>query len=153
MSTVTAAPRKRRSSHQTQWAAQFAVASELCKRGYEVALTMGNHPTKDIMVCGPSGGSFGIDVKGLYKRNYWAVREKPERPDVFYIFTLVPEGAPNRFFILTQAEVNAGIREDLARARRSAVEKGRSPDAIADFPGVAWSYAEEFENRWDKLPR
>ena len=23
--------------HQTQWAAQFAVASELCKRGYEVA--------------------------------------------------------------------------------------------------------------------
>jgi hypothetical protein len=28
--------------HQTQWAAQFAVASELCKRGYEVSFTMGN---------------------------------------------------------------------------------------------------------------
>ena len=30
--------------NQTQWTAQFAVASELCKRGYEVAFTMGNHP-------------------------------------------------------------------------------------------------------------
>jgi len=29
--------KKPRSVHQTQWAAQFAVASELCKRGYQVA--------------------------------------------------------------------------------------------------------------------
>ena len=29
--------------HQTQWAAQFAVASELCKRGYEVSFTLGNN--------------------------------------------------------------------------------------------------------------
>jgi hypothetical protein len=28
-------------SHQTQWAAQFAVASELCKRGYEVLVHHG----------------------------------------------------------------------------------------------------------------
>jgi hypothetical protein len=144
--------RKRRSSHQTQWAAQFAVASELCKRGFEVALTMGNHPTKDIMVSSPSGASFGVDVKGLYKRNFWAVRPKPENPDVFYVFALVPEVAENRFFILSQAEVNAGIRKDLERARKAAVQKGRPPDSIGDFPGLAWSYAEEFEGRWDKLP-
>jgi hypothetical protein len=37
--------------HQTQWAAQFAVASELCKRGYEVSFTMGNvAPVADLMV-------------------------------------------------------------------------------------------------------
>jgi hypothetical protein len=37
--------------HQTQWAAQFAVASELCKRGYEVSFTMGNTaPVADLMV-------------------------------------------------------------------------------------------------------
>ena len=34
--------RKLTRGHQTQWAAQFAVASELCKRGYEVSFTMGN---------------------------------------------------------------------------------------------------------------
>jgi hypothetical protein len=26
-------PKEKRSAHRTQWAAQFAVASELCKRG------------------------------------------------------------------------------------------------------------------------
>jgi hypothetical protein len=31
---------ERHSAHQTQWAAQFAVASELCKRGYQVALPL-----------------------------------------------------------------------------------------------------------------
>jgi hypothetical protein len=37
--------------HQTQWAAHFAVASELCKRGYEVALTSGHTtPVADLMV-------------------------------------------------------------------------------------------------------
>jgi hypothetical protein len=32
--------KERHSPHQTQWAAQFAVASELCKRDYQVALTL-----------------------------------------------------------------------------------------------------------------
>jgi hypothetical protein len=67
----------RRSAHRTQWAAQFAVASELCKREYEVAFTMGNHPSVDLMVTSPEQISFGIDVKGLYNRNFWAVRAKP----------------------------------------------------------------------------
>jgi hypothetical protein len=31
--------------HQTQWAAQFAVASELCKRGYEVRLRLDRSPS------------------------------------------------------------------------------------------------------------
>ena len=75
----------RRSVHQTQWAAQFAVASELCKHDYEVALTMGNHPTTDIMVSSPSGRRFGIDVKGSYKRNVWLVKKKPENEDIFYL--------------------------------------------------------------------
>jgi hypothetical protein len=55
--------------------------------------------------------------------------------------------------VLAHAEVEAGIQADLNRARRAAAEKGRSPDWIGDFPGVAWSFAEVFENRWDKLPR
>ena len=40
--------------HQTQWAAQFAVASELCKRGYEVSFTMENStPLADLIVVSP----------------------------------------------------------------------------------------------------
>ena len=144
---------KRRPNHQTQWAAQFAVASELCKRGYEVALTMGNHPTKDIMVSSPAGVSFGIDVKGLYKRNFWAVRPKPESADIFYVFAFVPDGKPNRFFIMSQAEVNAGIAAEYERARRAAAVKGRTYPEIDPFPGVAWASAESFEDGWGRLPK
>ena len=143
---------KRRSSHRTQWAAQFAVASELCKRGYEVALTMGNHPTKDLMVSSPDGVSFGIDVKGLYKRNFWAVRRKPERNDIYYVFAFVPEGAANRYFIMTQEEVNAGIDIEFAKAQATGEAKGRPTNWIDKFPGIAWSYAEKCEDRWSCLP-
>ena len=54
--------------HQTQWAAQFAVASELCKRGYEVAFTSGHTtPVADLMAVSPVAKTmFLIDVKGLY---------------------------------------------------------------------------------------
>jgi len=62
---------RRRSSHQTQWAAQFAAASELCRRSYQVALTLGNQPSVDIMVMSPNGYQFKIDVKGLYRPNYF----------------------------------------------------------------------------------
>lgn len=143
---------KRRSSHQTQWAAQFAVASELCKKSYEVALTMGNHPTADIMVYSAGGRPFVIDVKGQYKRNYWVVREKPEREDAYYVFAYVPDLGANRFFVLTQAEVNQGIRAEFAAGRARAIAKGRSTDKVEAFPCIGFGWAEAFEDRWDKLP-
>lgn len=144
--------KKRRSSHQTQWAAQFAVASELCKKGYEVALTMGNHPTADIMAYSPGGHAFVIDVKGQYKRNWWVIREKPERDDAFYVFALVPDVGINRLFMLTQAEANRGIREEFDAVRARAVAAGRSTAKAEAFPCIAFKWAEIFEDRWDKLP-
>ena len=58
---VKQAQKERQSAHRTQWAAQFAVASELSKRGYQVALTMGIHPVIDLMVISPKGVPFLID--------------------------------------------------------------------------------------------
>jgi hypothetical protein len=87
----------RRSVHQTQWAAQFAVASELCKRAYQVALTLGNHPTVDLMVISPCGEQFVIDVKGQYRKAFWPVTRKPPNLRVFYVLAFVPDNAPNRF--------------------------------------------------------
>jgi hypothetical protein len=81
--------------HQTQWAAQFAVASELCKQGYEVALTLGhNTPLTDLMVISPKEHKqFLIDVKGLAAPNYWQVTQQQPRDDLFYVFALVPRDA------------------------------------------------------------
>jgi len=143
------------STHQTQWAAQFAVASELCKRGYGVALTLGNHPVIDLMVVSPKGKHFVVDVKGLYRApNFWRVREKKKIDQLFYVFASVPcaTDKPNRFFILTQSQVNEGIRKDWkdAIARRRA--KGRS-GLPADITGVTWKFAEDYEGAWKALPQ
>lgn len=113
---------------------------------------MGNHPTADIMVYSPGGRAFVIDVKGQYKRNWWVVREKPEREDAFYVFAFVPDVGTNRFFVLTQAEVNKGIREEFDNARARAVAKQRSTEKVEAFPCVAFKWAEPQEDRWDKLP-
>lgn len=142
----------RRSTHRTQWAAQFAVASELCKRGYEVAFTMGNHPSVDIMATSPGGVQFGIDVKGLYRRNDWAIRPKAVRVGLFYVLAFVPDDRPNRFFVLSQREANAEIVAESARALQRAREKGRSDDRTDAFPCINWRSSEVYENAWGSLP-
>ena len=98
MNADAAHPTKGR--HLTQWAAQFAVAAELCKRGYEVAFTMGNTtPEADLMVIPPlSREMFQIDVKGQSTKNFWRIKEKQPRPNLYYVLTYVPVGHPNRFF-------------------------------------------------------
>src|SRR2546430_6266653 len=137
MTEITPA-QERRSGHRTQWAAQFAVASELCKRDYQVALTLGNHPAVDLMVISPNKQSLQIDVKGLYRPNYWQVRKQEPRSGLFYVFAYVPDTEPNRFFIMTQETVNRLIDEHRARC-------GHSP---THHDGVPWRYAENHENKW-----
>jgi hypothetical protein len=89
MAVIKQAEKQPHSRHQTQWAAQFAVASELCKRGYQVALTMGNHPVVDLMVVSPKGVQFLVDVKGLHRGpNLWQVRRKEEQIKNCSMFSL-----------------------------------------------------------------
>jgi hypothetical protein len=133
-----------RSPHRTQWAAQFAVASELCKRGYEVALTMGNNtPLADLMVVSPKTEKmFLVDVKGLYRRNPWVIKRKDVRPDLFYILAYVPDDEPNQFFVLTQAQVHTYIDHELRRLRRATDYK---------MTGILWAQAAEHRD-WEVLP-
>lgn len=143
----------RRSAHRTQWAAQFAVASELCKRDYQVAFTMGNHPQVDLMVISPRGAKFVIDVKGLYKKNFWVVSTKTNRKGLFYVLAFVPDDEPNQFFVLTQTEVNREVLRHSERIRAKKLKKGLSIEKPERFPGLLWGYAEKFKDRWDKLPK
>jgi hypothetical protein len=113
---------------------------------------MGNHPSVDLMVTSPKQHSFGIDVKGLYKPNFWGVREKPIRFGLFYVFAFVPDGEPNRFFVLSQAQVNAEIASVIESVRRRALEQGRSDAKAEAFPGVGWRFAAQFEDQWSALP-
>ena len=145
--------KQRRSAHRTQWAAQFAVASELCKRGYEVAFTLGNHPLMDLMVISPNREEFLVDVKGLYKRNYWLVRQQQPRGRLFYVFAFVPNDAPNQFFILTQSQVNEGIQADLEHTRARTRVRGTVLDETHYLSCIEWNFALRYKDAWGALPK
>lgn len=137
-------PAKQR-GHQTQWAAQFAVAAELCKRGYEVSFTMGHTtPEADLMVLSPKHRKmFLLDVKGLYRKNPWLVKRQTPREDLFYVLAFVPTGEANQFFVLTQADVNDHIKSQLKRLAR--------PDDYS-VTGFNFNAVESHRDAWDVLP-
>ena len=149
--TIKQAQKERQSAHRTQWAAQFAVASELCKRGYEVALTMGNHPVVDLMVVSPKGVPFLIGVKGRYKKNFWPVRLRKARGKLFYVLAFVPEVGQNRFFILTQEAVEKEIWRDLQHAIARRKARGLDGEPLS-LPNVEWDFAKKHEGAWRVLP-
>jgi hypothetical protein len=126
--------KKRRPTHHTQWAAQFAVASELCKRDYQVALTMGNHPAADLMAISPKGVPFSVDVKGLRSPSTWFVRRKSVIKNLFYVLVCVPSGEPNQFFVMNQATANLLIRGDTQAS------------------DIRWKDALVHLDKWDVLP-
>jgi hypothetical protein len=121
------------------------------QRNYQVALTLGNHPIVDLMVQSPNGKQFSIDVKGLYKHNFWAVRQKVVSQKLFYVLAFVPQDRPNEFFIMTQIQVNEAI---IANWEIYCTKHGFPGRDIKEnpFPGVEWKRAERYRNKWDALP-
>ena len=148
---VKQAQNERQSAHRTHWAAQFAVASELCKRGYQVALTMGTHPVIDLMVVSPKGITFLINVKGQYKKHSWPVRLNKARGKLFYVLAFVPELGQNRFFILTQEAVEKEIQRDLQQAIVRREARGLDGEPLS-LPSVEWDFAKKHEGAWKVLP-
>lgn len=130
--------------HQTQWAAQFAVASELCKRGCDVGFTMGHStPLADLFVLSPDKKTtFLIDVKGLKTRNFWQIRQKEQTENLFYVLAYVPTGSTNRFFIFSQKQ----LTETMYRYETSGVKYDPR------FSGINWGMALSQENLWEELP-
>ena len=149
--TVKLAQRERRSAQRTHWAAQLAVASELCKRGYEVAVTMGMHPVFDLMVVSPKGMPLLIDVIGQYKKNVWPVRLKKARGKLFYVLAFVPDVGQNRYFIVTQETLEKEIQRDLQHAVARRKARGLDGEPLS-LPIVEWDFAKKHEGAWKVLP-
>ena len=146
MSSVKKQPGAKVRGHQTQWAAQFAVASELCKRGYEVAFTSGHTtPVADLMVVSPmSKEMFLVNVKGLYRMNPWLIKRKSQRANLFYILAYVPADEPNQFFIMTQTQATQLIQDELERLKRA---------DTYPVTGFVWKLALPYQNAWAILPK
>jgi hypothetical protein len=87
---------------------------------------------------------FLIDVKGLYRMNPWVIKRKPIRLNLFYVLAFVPTSRPNRYFVLSQKEINRNVESELARLKR--------PD---DYPmtGITFKQATVHEDSWAALPQ
>jgi hypothetical protein len=138
--------RKINRNHQTQWAAQFAVASELCKMGYEVSFTLGHSaPLADLVAISPdTKKTLLIDVKGLSARNSWIVQPKPPRNNLYYVLAYVPLKSSNAFFVFSQRSMNRYIRGELLRLKRPAEYRVK---------GVSWTVAQRSGAELPTLPR
>ena len=141
---------RRRKQETTQWTAQFLVASELARRGYTVAFTMGNHtPFADLMVGSPKG-HFWVDVKGLATNNSWHLKPKTIVTDLYYVLVRVVSpverrknrGNQDQFFVLSQKSANALVRKYQKRTKRKSIPS----------PGFNFRFPEDHLDRWDCLP-
>lgn len=127
-----------------QWVAQFLIAAELERKGYDVAFTMGNHaPVTDLMAGhSTTGVQFWVDVKGQWAPNAWWGKAKPPRLNLFYVLVLVgPIGNLDRFFILDQLEFNNLVEQ------YRVTHPNQKP-----VGGFNWGDPQKFEGQWQKLP-
>jgi hypothetical protein len=66
------------------------------------------------------------------------------------VLAFVPDGALNRFFILTQDEANADIEKNTSDWRKRDAARADAEDRM---PGVSQKYAKEHKDCWVKLPQ
>lgn len=105
------------------------------------------------MVISPSGIQCVIDVKGQYKRNWWNIKPKKKRKNMFYVLAFVPDQESNQFFLLSQAEARSEFQNYVRRKKVERRRKGLSTAKVGLFPGISWKAAERFEGKWGNLPK
>jgi hypothetical protein len=86
---------------------------------------------------------FLIDVKWQSTKNFWRIRQKTKRTNLFYVLAYVPIGRSNRFFVLPQRE--------LSKLMKEYEHSGIKFDPR--FSGVNWTTPFPYEDKWKLLPK
>lgn len=141
--------------YQTQWAAQFFAAAELTRRGYQVALTLGNAVYTDLMVESPSGHHFDVDVKGQSTKGFWIVKKRTPDDNRYFILVYVPRDSDEapQYFILSSIEMENLIVQERDESRNKLENQGKIWDPNDNrFSGIKWTKAFEYKD-WMILPK
>jgi hypothetical protein len=132
-------------------AGTFAVAAELSRRGYDVALTLGNTPTIDLLCASPSGRTFKVQVKSASSANFVPIgKDLLEAPpdESLYLFVVLVASTgdvPFRFFILSHSEV-------VSLWATAPKTKASGEPYAAGWEGFRWPTIQPRESAWGKLP-
>ena len=118
-------------------AGEYFVAAELSKRGWAVAMTIGNAKAIDLFV-EKERRTANIQVKAISRRSNvgWPMTKAKVWSNVLYVFVcLNPPGEPPSFFVATPAEVRPRVKQYKTRG-------------ILNFGSVN---TPQFHDRWDKI--
>lgn len=102
------------STNSTGLSGEYFVAGELLRRGFNVAITMGNAKAIDL-IAERKGKTFPIQVKSIYKKKNvgWPLLKSKIKPKHFYVFVNLNGDkltCPD-FFICTSKEAIKYIKE------------------------------------------
>jgi hypothetical protein len=123
--------------NSTHLAGEYFVAAELYKRGYSVAITLGNAKAIDLFA-EKDTRTVNVQVKAIRDRKSvgWPIMRGSVIDEVIYVFICVdaPGKAPE-YFICTSDEARAKVKQYATRG-------------IVDITSLR---GDQFENRWDKI--
>src|SRR6266852_2077050 len=128
----------RNSSHL---AGEYFVPAELYRRGFSVAMTLGNAKAIDLFT-EQGTRTVNVQVKTIqHKKSVgWTVTRRQIRPNIIYIFVClnIPDGSPE-YYICTAKEARKRVRE----------YKTRSIVNLSKFKGAENS--RDFNGQWKKV--
>lgn len=123
--------------NSTHLAGEYFVAAELYRRGYSVAMTLGNAKAIDLFA-ESNGKTVNVQVKAIAKRKNvgWPMMRDKVVDGVVYVFVCLndpPE--PPTYFIATATEARAKVKQYSTRG-------------IIDLTTLC---SPTFQDRWDKI--
>jgi hypothetical protein len=138
-------------------AGEYAVASELCKRGLYSQLTLGNHKRTDILV---ETDSRVLRISAKAKQGYeWPAVNGPVRPDDFIIFVdFAGKNVEEKldFYVMNLEDWKQFLQEEFARyGEKGRVLKNEDGTIIGPdgFKGLTVRVKQiiAYKDRWDKI--
>ncbi len=127
---------------------EYAVCSELCKRGYDVSLTLGNAKAVDIMVFLPDNSCRRIEVKtsqtGRFVTNFFQKyynKTLNNHPD-YWVLVYIDKDGNMHYYILTHEELG-----DI-QMKRNGMSKWSK---VVGCDNVLLKDIAHCKNRWDKI--
>lgn len=118
-------------------AGEYFVAAELYRRGFTVAMTLGNAKAIDLFA-ERDGKTVNVQVKAIAKRKNvgWPIMRDKVLPGIVYVFVCLNEAPePPSYFIATSDEARKKVKQYTTRG-------------IIDLTTLR---SELFIDRWDKI--
>ena len=125
--------------NQTKYAAEFYVAAELYRRGFNVGMMLGN--TEDIDLLAAKGGkSFQVQVKGIQKTSSinWNMKRTSAKEGILYVLVNLHADtvASPEFFVLDDDDLQSVLKE--VKSKRDYINYSNVKNQ--GFGGAWWKF-------------